>query len=80
MTWEMISYEQDTSSVLLNDNENGKMLGPHVLGILLFLHDSTDAYTTRQGNAHYIYHNVVVTVVILNGCLTSIAPREYSPD
>ena len=48
--------------------------------ILLFLHDSMDAYTTKQGNVHYIYHNVVVTVAIPNWCLTSTTPGECSPN
>ena len=44
------------------------------------LHDSTNAYATRQGNDLYVYHNAVVTVVIPNGCPLSIATRECSPD
>ena len=48
--------------------------------IPLFLHDSTYAYTTRQRNVHYVYHNVVVAVAFPIGCPTSIAPEEYSSD
>ena len=75
---------EDASGVVLYDNENGKMLGPHALlyahasGIPLLLHNSTDAYTTRQGNNHYIHHNVVVMVAIPNGCPTSTTTRECS--
>ena len=29
MIWKMIWYVQNASGVVLNDNENGKMLGPH---------------------------------------------------
>ena len=47
--------------------------------ISLFLHDSTNAYTTRQGSNHYVYHNVAVMVAISNGCLESTTPRECSP-
>ena len=50
MIWKMIQYVQNASGVVLNDNENGKMLGPHALcvlmhwGIPLFHHEGTDAY------------------------------------
>ena len=46
----------------------------------LFPRDSTDAYTTRQGNVHYVYHNTVVTVAIPYGCSASKAPGECSLD
>ena len=49
-------------------------------GISLLIHDSTDAYATRQGNNHYIYHNATVSVAIPNEYLTSTATRECSPD
>ena len=50
MIWKMIQYVQNASWVVLNDNENRKMLGPHTLcvlmhwGIPLFHHKGTDAY------------------------------------
>ena len=47
--------------------------------IPIFLHDSTNAYTTRQENVHYVYHNAIVTVVIPNGCLTSITLKNARP-
>ena len=34
---DMIWYEEDASEVVLNDNENGKVLGPHAF---LFAHAS----------------------------------------
>ena len=49
-------------------------------GISLLLHDNTDAYATRLGNDHYVYHNVVVTVAIPNGCPTLTVTKECSPD
>ena len=55
--------KEDASRVILNDIENEKMLEPHTLlcahalGIPLIPHDSTGAYTNRQGNDHYVYHN-----------------------
>ena len=49
-------------------------------GIPLLLHDSTNAYATRQGNDLYIYHNALVTVVIPNGCPPSTTTKECSPD
>ena len=62
------------------------MLGSHallcvrLLGIPLFLDDSTDAYTTRLGNVHYVYHNVAVMVAIPNRCSASTTPGECLPD
>ena len=47
--------------------------------ISLLLHDSTDVYATSLENDHYVYHNVVVTVAISNGCPTSTTIRECSP-
>ena len=35
----------------------------HYSVLMHLLHDNTDAYATRQGNDHYVYHNVVVMVV-----------------
>ena len=49
-------------------------------GIPLILHCSTDAYAARQGNDHYVYHNVAVMVTIPNRYSTSIATKECSPD
>ena len=52
---EMIWYVQNASKVVLNDNENGTMLGPHALcvlihwGIPLFHHEGTDAYIHEAG-------------------------------
>ena len=63
----MIRYVRNASRVVLNDNENGKRLGPHALlcahalGDTLTLHDSTNKYVTRKENDHYGYHNVVMT-------------------
>ena len=31
MIWKMVWFVQNTSGVVLNDNENGKILGPHAL-------------------------------------------------
>ena len=56
------------------------MLGYHASGIPLFLHDSTGAYATRQGNDHYFYHNAAMTVATSNGCPTSTVTRECSLD
>ena len=60
------------------------MLGPHALLCIHALGDipihSRDAYTTRQGNVHYVYHNAAVMVDILNGCPASTAPGECSLD
>ena len=45
--------KENASEVVVYDNENGKMLGPHALlcahaqGIHLLLHDSTNVYATR---------------------------------
>ena len=70
----------------MNNNENGKMLElMHYCvfmhwEILIFLHESTDAYTTRQGNVYNVYYNVVVTVAISNRCLASTASGECSLD
>ena len=50
MIWKMIWYVQNASGVVSNDNENGKMLGPHALSVLmhwripLLHHEGTDAY------------------------------------
>ena len=50
MIWKTIWYVQNASGVVLNDNENGKMLAPHALcvfmhwGIPLFHHEGTDMY------------------------------------
>ena len=47
---ETIWYVQNASGVVLNSNENGKILGPHALcvlmyrGIPLFHHEGTNAY------------------------------------
>ena len=55
--------KENASCVALNDNENEKMLGPHALLCAHTLGDTSssiyiiDAYATRQGNAHYVYHN-----------------------
>ena len=48
--------------------------------IPLLLHVSTNAYTTRQGNNYYVYHNVVLKVAISNGCPASTVARECSTD
>ena len=78
--------KEDTSGVVLFDNENGKMLGPHALlcahasGDTPSFHDSTDAYATRQENDHYVYHNTIVTVAIPNRCPASTVTRKCSPD
>ena len=78
--------KEDASGVVVYDNENEKMLGPHALlcvhasGIPLLLHDSTDAYTRRQRNYHYVYHNATMMVVIPNGCPTSTATQKCLPD
>ena len=48
------------SGVVLKDNENGKILGPYALcvlmhwGIPLFLDDGMGAYTIGQENDHYV--------------------------
>ena len=34
-------------------------------GIHLLLYDSTNAYSTRQRNDHYVYHNAAKTMVWL---------------
>ena len=49
-------------------------------GIPLLLHNSTDTYTMRQGNDHYVYHNAAMMAAIPNGCMTSTTTRECSPD
>ena len=70
--------KEDASEVVLYDNENRKMLNYCVFmhqGIPLLFHDSTDAYATRQENDHYVYHNVVMTVVISNGCPISTTTK-----
>ena len=47
---EMIWYVQNAKRVVLNDNENGKMLGPHALCVLMhwripvFHHEGLDTY------------------------------------
>ena len=48
--------------------------------IPLFLHNSTDVYATRQGNAHYVYHNTAVTVATSNWCPASTTTIECSTD
>ena len=61
---------RNDSGVIFNNVENGKILGPHVLmhwGILLFHHEGTDTYTTRQVKYHCVLHNVVVTITNSNG-------------
>ena len=76
--------KEDASWVVVYDHENEKMLGPHALlcvhasGISLLLHDSMDAYATRQGSDHYVYHNAAMTIIILNWCPASTATRECS--
>ena len=76
---------RNARGVVLNDNENEKMLGPHTLlcdhalGIPLIIHDSTSAYVTRQGNNHYVYYNAAMIVAIPDECPTSTATRECSP-
>ena len=60
--------KEDASGVVVYDNENGKMLGPHALlcahasGILLLLYDTMAVHATRQGNDFYVYHNAAKTV------------------
>ena len=72
----MISYVWNASGVVLNDNKNGKILGPHALrvlmhwGIPLFHHEGTDTYTTKQVKYHYVLHNAAVMVTNSNGCPT----------
>ena len=63
-----------------------KMMEPHASLCVHALGDIPFSFTmvqthTLQGmeNDHYIYCNVE-TVAIPNGCSTSIAPRECSPD
>ena len=52
--------KEDTSGIVLNDNEMKKCRGlVHYCvlmhwGIPFILHDSTDAYATRQENDHYV--------------------------
>ena len=41
-------------------------------------YDSTDTYTTRQENDHYIYYNGT-TVAIPKGCLSTIVLENASP-
>ena len=38
----------------------------------------TYAYTMRQENDHYVYHNIA-TVAIPNECLTSVTPENAHP-
>ena len=40
--WKMIWYEEDASGIVLNDNENEKMLGPHAL---LYTYSTRDTPT-----------------------------------
>ena len=64
---------KNDSGVIFNNVENGKIMGPHALcvlmhgGIPLFHHEGTNAYTTRQENYHYVLHNVAVMVTNSNG-------------
>ena len=57
--WNMIWYVHNASGVVLKDNENGKVLGPHASCVLMHLggiplshHESTDAYIQWQNNDH----------------------------
>ena len=61
------------SGVIFNNVENGKILGPHALCVLMHLgipllhHNGTDVYTTRQVKYHYVLHNFAITVTNSNG-------------
>ena len=40
MIWKTIWYVQNASGVVLNDNENTKILGPHALCVLMHWEDT----------------------------------------
>ena len=59
--WKMIWYVHNASGVVLKDNENGKVLGPHALCVLMHLgriplshHEGTDPYIQWQDNDRYV--------------------------
>ena len=65
---------KDANEVLLIDNENEKKCWELMhycvfmhRGMPLILHNSTNAYVTRQGNDHYVYYHIVMMVAISNG-------------
>ena len=50
-------------------------------GIPILIYDSTDAYATRQGNNHYIYHNAAIQQLPENACrLTRKGPESVRTD
>ena len=88
-TWKaMIKWydtKENTRGVVIHYNERKNVETSWIIvcssikGYPIFFYDGMNAYTTRQGNDHYVYYNVA-TVAIPNGCPASIAPRECSPD
>ena len=75
------------NGVVVHDNENEKnvvisciIVCSCIGGYPFSFYDSMDAYSTRQENDHYVYHNATMTVTIPNGCLASTNTRECSPD
>ena len=46
--------------------------------VIAFFYDGTDAYTMRQKNDHYVYHNDT-TVAAPNECPTSTTSKNARP-
>ena len=74
--WKMIWYVHNASRVVLKDNENGKVLGPHALCVLMHLvgiplshHECMDAYIQWHDNDRYALHSAAVTVTSSTECL-----------
>ena len=75
----------NASGVVLKDNENGKVLEPHALCLVMHLkglshHEGTDAYIKWQNNNRYALHSAAMTVTSSSGCPALGAPRICPPD
>ena len=72
------SYDikENARGVIILDNEM-KNVGTSCIivcscirGFPFSFYDGTYAYITKQGNDHYVYHNIATMVAISNGCPT----------
>ena len=83
--WKMIWYVHNTSRVVVNDNENGKILGRHALcvlmhwGIPLFHHEGTDAYIQWQDNDRYFCIALPWRLLVLTGVQPKELPKYARP-
>ena len=63
----MIWYVWNTSGVVLNDNENGKMLGPHVLVCAHALGDTPLPFTLVWTRTLRGRKTIIMVIIMLRG-------------